>query len=72
MISSIEKGRSRWLIGVLGVAVVLWIGKWGDVFAQTDTEQEAQAILNSLKINLTGDPNVAVPEALTAPPKIRE
>lgn len=72
MISSIEKGRSRWLIGVLGVAVVLWIGKWGDVFAQTDTEQEAQAILNRLKMNLTEDPNVPLPEAYTAPPVIRE
>jgi len=68
MISSIEKGRSRWLIGVLGVAVVLWIGKWGNVSAQTDTEHEAEAILNSLQINLTEDPNVAVPEAFTAPP----
>ena len=72
MISSIEKGRSRWLIGVLGVAVVLWIGKWGNVSAQTDTEHEAEAILNSLQINLTEDPNVTVPEALTAPPKITE
>jgi hypothetical protein len=72
MISSIEKGRSRWLIGVLGVAVVLCIGKWGSVSAQTDTEEEAQATLNSLRINLTEDPNVALPEVYTAPPKIRE
>ena len=72
MISSIEKGRSRWLIGVLGVAVVLWIGKWGDVFAQTDTEHEAEATLSGLKMNLTEDPNVALPQAYTAPPKIFE
>ncbi len=72
MICSIEKGRSRWLIGVLGVVVVLWIGKWGDVSAQTDVEHEAEATLNSLQINLAGDPNVALPEAYTAPPKIRE
>ena len=72
MISGIEKGRNRWLIGVLGVAVVLWIGKWGDVFAQTDTENEAEAVLDGLKINLTEDPNVALPEAYTAPPKIFE
>ncbi|MBL7185718.1 MAG: hypothetical protein ISS70_05280 [Phycisphaerae bacterium] len=72
MISSIEKGRSRWLIGVLAVAVVLCIGKWGSVSAQTDTEEEAQATLNSLRINLTEDPNVALPEVYTAPPKIFE
>ena len=72
MISSIEKGRSQWLIGVLGVAVVLWIGKWGDVCAQTDTEHEAEATLSALKINLTEDPNVALPQAYTAPPKIFE
>jgi len=72
MISSIEKSRSRWLIGVLGVAAVLWIGKWGDVFAQTDTEHEAEATLNSLQFNLTEDPNVALPEVYTAPPKITE
>jgi len=72
MISSIEKSRSQWLIGVLGVAVVLWIGKWGDVSAQTDTEHEAEATLNGLKINLTEDPNVALPQAYTAPPKIFE
>ena len=72
MISSIEKSRSQWLIGVLGVAVVLWIGKLGDVSAQTDTEHEAEATLNGLKINLTEDPNVALPQAYTAPPKIFE
>ena len=72
MIGSIEKGRSRWLIGVLGVALVFWIGETGDVRAQTDTEHEAEATLNGLKINLTEDPNVALPEAYTSPPKIFE
>ena len=72
MISSIEKGRRWWLVGVLGVAVVLWIGGWGDVSAQTDTEHEAETTLNSLQINLTEDPNVALPAAYTAPPKIFE
>lgn len=72
MINSIEKGRRWWLVGVLGVAVVLWIGRWGDVFAQTDTEHEAEATLNNLRINLIQDLNVAMPEAHTAPPKIFE
>ena len=72
MIGSVEQGRSRWLIGVLGVAVVFWIGEWKHVCAQTDTEHEAEATLNGLKINLTEDPNVALPQAYTSPPKIFE
>ncbi len=72
MISSIEKGRSRWLIGVVGVVVVLWFGGGVDVCAQTDTEHEAEATLSGLRINLTEDPNVPLPEAYTAPPKIFE
>ena len=72
MISSIEKGRRWWLVGVLGVAVVFSIGKWGSVSAQTDTEHEAETTLNGLQINLIEDPNVALPEAYTAPPKIFE
>ncbi|MHC4296767.1 MAG: type II secretion system protein GspD [Planctomycetota bacterium] len=72
MICSIEKGPGRRLIGVVGVVVVLFVGRSVDVCAQTDTEHEAEATLNNLRINLTEDPNVPLPEAYTAPPKIFE
>ena len=72
MSSGSKKGRGRWLIGAVGVGIVLVFGGWGSSLAQTDTEHEAEATLNGLKINLTEDPNVALPEAYTAPPEIRE
>jgi len=72
MIGSIEKCHCRRVIGVLVVTLVLLIGRWGDVSAQTDTEQEAEATLNNLRIKLTGDPNVAIPDIYKTPPKIFE
>jgi len=67
-----QKGRGVWLIEVVGAVIVLVFGGWGSSLAQTDTEHEAEATLNSLKMNLTEDPNVAMPQAYTAPPKIFE
>jgi type II secretory pathway component GspD/PulD (secretin) len=52
------------------VIVLLWIGGWGGIFAQTDTEHEAEQTLGDLKIDLTPEPNVAVPEIYRAPPQI--
>ena len=52
--------------------MVLLFGGWGVSLAQTDTEHKAEQTLSDLKINLTGDPNVMVPEVYTAPPKIFE
>jgi general secretion pathway protein D len=51
---------------------VLWIGGWGTIFAQTDTELEAERTLRELKINMAAEPNVAVPDVYRAPPKISE
>ncbi|MCJ7613330.1 hypothetical protein MUO71_00990 [Candidatus Bathyarchaeota archaeon] len=49
---------------------MLWIGGWGSISAQTDTEHEAEQTLRNLKIDITPDPNVAVPEMYKVPPKI--
>jgi len=65
-------GYSQWPIVAVAVIVVLWIGEWGSISAQTDTEHEAERTLRDLKIDVTPDPNVAVawPEMYKAPPEI--
>lgn len=65
-------GRSPWLIGVVCVGVVLWVGGWGSIFAQTDTEREAEGTLRDLKINMVPGPNIPMPEVYKTPPKIVE
>ncbi|MGD8499811.1 MAG: hypothetical protein PVJ86_04145 [Phycisphaerales bacterium] len=67
-----QKDRSHWLIGVVGVVVVLWVGGLRSSSAQTDTENEAEQTLRDLRINITEDPNVAMPEIYKTPPKIFE
>jgi len=49
---------------------MLLIGGRGNIFAQTDTEHEAERTLRDLKIDITPDPNTAMPEIYKAPPKI--
>ena len=70
--SSQKIGRSQWLMVAMTVLVVHWIGGWGYISAQTDTENEAERTLRDLKINIAPDPNVPIPEAYRAPPKIFE
>ena len=65
-----ETSHGMWLTAVLGVALVLWIGGWGNLSAQTDTEHEAEATLNSLQIDLAGEPNIPPPKAYRSPPRI--
>ncbi len=57
---------------MLGVGIVLVLGGWGRSLAQTDTEHEAEQTLADLKINLTDDPNVPMPDVYKAPPRIFE
>ncbi len=70
--SSQKVGRSQWLIVALAVVVMHWIGGWEDICAQTDTEYEAERTLRDLKISITPDPNVPIPEIYQAPPKVFE
>jgi len=49
---------------------MVYFGGGGSIFAQTDTEHEAEDTLKDLKIDTTPDPNAAVPEFYTTPPKI--
>jgi len=63
-------GYSEWPIVAAAVIIVLLIGGRGSIFAQTDTEHEAERTLSDLKIDITPDPNVAVPEIYKVPPKI--
>ena len=63
-------GYGQWPIVAVAVIVVLWIGGRGSISAQTDTEHEAERTLRDLKIDITPDPNAAVPETYKVPPKI--
>ncbi len=70
--SSQKVGRSQWLIVALAAVVLHWIGGWGNISAQTDTENEADRTLRDLKIDMAADPNVPIPEIYRTPPKISE
>ena len=58
------------LIAVAALFILLLIGGWGSIFAQTDTEHEAEQTLRDLKIDITPDPNTTMPEIYKVPPKI--
>ncbi|OHB84538.1 MAG: hypothetical protein A2Z38_07175 [Planctomycetes bacterium RBG_19FT_COMBO_48_8] len=64
--------RDHWLIVVVAAAILIWMGEWGSISAQTDTENEAERTLRDLKINIGPDPNVPIPEVYRTPPKISE
>jgi hypothetical protein len=69
--SSQNIGRVRGLI--VAVAVLLWTGGWGNIFAQTDTELEAERTLRDLQIDVMApEPNVPWPDHYSQPPKIFE
>ena len=71
MSNSVQQAYCRqWRIAVAALFFVLLIGGRGNIFAQTDTEHEAEKTLRDLKIDITPDPNHDVPEIYKAPPKI--
>jgi len=70
--SSRKIGRSQWLILAVAAVVIHWIGGWGSISAQTDTEREVNRALRDLKIPMAPEPNVPIPEAYKTPPKIFE
>jgi type II secretory pathway component GspD/PulD (secretin) len=66
-----QKVQDGWRPIVAGAVIfVLGIGGWGGIFAQTDTEREAEQTLGDLKIELTPEPNVPMPEIYKSPPEI--
>jgi len=64
--------RNHWLIVFVAAAILVWMGEWGSISAQTDTENEAETILRNLKIDVAPEPNVPIPEVYREPPKIFE
>ncbi|UCD00249.1 MAG: hypothetical protein JSW66_10270 [Phycisphaerales bacterium] len=69
--SSRTTGRNRRVI--VAAAAMLWTGGWGNIFAQTDTELEAERALRELRINTQApEPNVPTPDVYRTPPKIFE
>lgn len=61
----------RWKIFIVVAIFVLGIGVRDSIFAQTDTEHEAEQTLRDLKIDLTPEPNIAaVPEIYKNAPEI--
>ncbi len=72
MISSGQNvSRNRWLIAVVTVGVVIWVGGYCNLFAQTHTEHNAEKALRDLQIDVTVvEPNIPIPEIYTTPPNI--
>jgi flagellar biosynthesis GTPase FlhF len=65
--------RSRWLITALTVGLVIWVGGICSLFAQTNTEHNAEKALSDLQIDTTiNDPNIPIPEIYETPPVIKE
>ncbi|MBN1805644.1 MAG: hypothetical protein JW837_10365 [Sedimentisphaerales bacterium] len=65
--------RSRWLITALTVGLAVWAGGVCSLFAQTNTEHNAEKALRDLQIDTTiNDPNIQIPEIYETPPKIVE
>lgn len=63
--------RSRWLITALTVGLMIWVGGYCSLFAQTNTEHNAEKALSDLQIDTTvNDPNIPIPEIYKTPPKI--
>jgi len=64
---------SRWLITALTVGLVICVGGICRLFAQTNTEHNAEKALKDLQIDTTiSDPNIFIPEIYEIPPKIVE
>jgi Flp pilus assembly secretin CpaC len=63
--------RSRWLITALTVGLVIWVGGVCTLFAQTNTEHNAEKALRDLQIDTSIDePNIPIPEIYETSPKI--
>ena len=63
--------RSRWLITALTVGFVIWVGGYCTLFAQTNTEHNAEKAIKDLQIDTAlTDPNIPIPEIYKTPPKI--
>jgi len=63
-------GSRQWLIAAGALFLGIFIGGRDNIFAQTDTEHEAEQTLRDLKIDLTVEPNEPWPEIYKVPPKI--
>lgn len=63
--------RSRWLIAALTVGLVVLVGGICSLFAQTNTEHNAEKALSDLQIDTAiNEPNIPIPEIYETPPKI--
>jgi len=62
---------SRWLLTALTVGLVIWVGGYCTLFAQTNTEHNAEKAIKDLQIDTSlTDPNIPIPEIYETPPKI--
>ncbi|MCP4256811.1 MAG: type II and III secretion system protein, partial [Planctomycetes bacterium] len=67
-----QKSRlSQRIIAVLTVGLVIWVGGYCSLFAQTNTEHNAEKAIAELQIDTSvNDPNIPIPEIYETPPKI--
>jgi len=65
--------RSRWLTLSVAIVVMLLVGGYKRLSAQTDVEQKAKKVLSDLQIDVTtSEPNIPLAEIYETPPKIVE
>jgi len=63
--------RSRCVFTYLTVGLMIWVGGYCSLYAQTNTEHNAEKALADLKIDTAlNDPNIPIPEIYETPPKI--
>ncbi|MCP4611857.1 MAG: hypothetical protein GY845_24405 [Planctomycetes bacterium] len=63
--------RSRWVFTYLTVGLMIWVGGYCSLFAQTNTEHNAEKAIADLQIDTSlNDPNIPIPEIYETPPKI--
>jgi hypothetical protein len=63
--------RSRCVFTYLTVGFMIWVGGYCSLFAQTNTEHNAEKALADLEIDTSlNDPNIPIPEIYETPPKI--
>ena len=63
--------RSRRFFTYLTVGLIIWVGGYCSLFAQTNTEHNAEKAIRDLQIDTSlNDPNIPIPEIYETPPKI--
>ena len=66
---------NRRVCRIRSIVIIIWIVLWtlgvGSLFAQTDTEREAERLIRDMQIDVMApEPNITMPSIYTDPPMI--